>query len=247
MDTDDVRRTLEALIEARGLSFAGVSQLLGKNPAYVQQFIRRGSPKRLDERDRRLLAQFFGVAEQQLGASDDTVPVSDSGPVYDSRRVSRQPARGVQQRVHRAGAARGLPSRMRLIPRLPVGASAGAGALPDSEVPTAEIAFDEAWLRRLGAGSDAVTMIRVEGDSMAPTLGDGDDILVATLNGSSAHRRDGIHVLRMDDALIVKRLAFRPDGRLSITSDNPLYPSYPDVAPEGVAIVGRVIWAGRRV
>lgn len=235
METDDVRQTLEALIEARGLSFAGVSQLLGKNPAYVQQFLRRGSPKRLDERDRRLLAQFFGVSEQQLGAPDDAMPATRGGTI---------PTRQAPQR---SVSARGLPSRMRLIPRLAIGASAGAGALPDSETPLAEIAFDEAWLRRLGAGSDAVTMIRVEGDSMAPTLNDGDDILVAMPSDGPARRRDGIHVLRMDDALIVKRLAFRPDGRLSVTSDNALYPSFPDVAPDAVSIVGRVIWAGRRV
>lgn len=235
METDDVRQTLEALIEARGVSFAGVSQLLGKNPAYVQQFLRRGTPKRLDERDRRLLAQFFGVSEQQLGAPDDAGVAPRRGAI---------PARSEQQR---AGGTRGLPLRMRLIPRLPVGASAGAGALPESEAPVAEIAFDEAWLRRLGAGSDAVTMIRVEGDSMAPTLNDGDDILVAMVSDAARRFRDGIHVLRMDDALIVKRLAFRPDGRLSVTSDNALYPSFPDVAPVDVSIVGRVIWAGRRV
>lgn len=235
MDTDDVRQRLEALIAARGLSFAGVSQLLGKNAAYIQQFIRRGTPKKLDENDRRLLAQFFGVSEQQLGAPDDALPVARRG---------KMPGRS---NTKRPGGTRGLPSRMRLIPRLAVGASAGAGALPDDEAPLAEIAFDEAWLRRLGAGSDAVTMIKVEGDSMAPTLNDGDDILVAMHAGAGAHRRDGIHVLRMDDALIVKRLAFRPDGRLSITSDNALYPSYPDVAPDSVHIVGRVIWAGRRV
>lgn len=236
MEQDDVRQTLEALIAARGLSFAGVSQLLGKNAAYVQQFIRRGTPRKLDEADRRLLAQFFGVSEQRLGAPGDA-PVPRSAKA--GRQMPATPARSPVQR--------GLPGRMRLIPRLPVGASAGAGALPDDEAPLAEIAFDEGWLRKLGAGSDAVTMIRVEGDSMAPTLGDGDDILVAMDESAGNRRRDGIYVLRMDDVLIVKRLAFRPDGRLSITSDNPLYPSYPDVAPDEVAIVGRVIWAGRRV
>ncbi|WP_026091766.1 S24 family peptidase [Blastomonas sp. AAP53] len=233
----DVRQTLERLIAARGVSFAGVSQLLGKNPAYIQQFIRRGSPKRLDERDRRLLAQFFGVSEQQLGAPDEALPDGRSD-LAQSRGGRSVPARS----GHRS-----LPARMRLIPRLAVGASAGPGALAEDEAPVAEIAFDEAWLRRLGAGSDAVTMIQVEGDSMAPTLSDGDDILVATPVDTGKRRRDGIHVLRMDDALIVKRLAFRPDGRLSVTSDNALYPSYPDVAPESIAIVGRVIWAGRRV
>lgn len=228
----DVRQTLERLIAARGVSLAGVSQLLGKNPAYIQQFIKRGTPKRLDERDRRILAQFFGVSEQALGAPDEAL-------VPGQGRAMRGPVR--------SGAPRSLPQRIRLIPRLAVGASAGPGALADDEAPVAEIAFDEAWLRRLGAGSDAVTMIRVEGDSMAPTLSDGDDILVAMHGGTGTPRRDGIHVLRMDDALIVKRLAFRPDGRLSVTSDNALYPSFPDLAPESVHIVGRVIWAGRRV
>ncbi len=236
MEQDEVRQTLEALIQARGLSFAGVSQLLGKNAAYVQQFIRRGTPRKLDEADRRLLAQFFGVSEQQLGAPDEG---RSARPAVAGRRSSSASPGNPPRR--------GLPLRMRLIPRLPVGASAGAGALPDSEAPLAEIAFDEGWLRKLGAGSDAVTMICVEGDSMAPALGDGDDILVAMDKSAGARRRDGIYVLRMDDTLIVKRLAFRPDGRLSVTSDNPLYPSYPDVAPDSVAVVGRVIWAGRRV
>lgn len=243
METDDVRQTLEALIAARRLSFAGVSQLLGKNPSYVQQFLRRGSPKRLDERDRRLLAQFFGVSEAQLGAPEDVSAPPRRSASLDWQRAQVQRA-GTEMAT---GGGRGLPSRMRLIPRLAIGASAGAGAYPDNEVPLAEIAFDEAWLRKLGAGCDAVTMINVQGDSMAPTLGDGDDILVAMQQANAAQRRDGIHVLRMDDALIVKRLAFRPDGRLSITSDNPLYPSYLDVTPDSVSIIGRVIWAGRRV
>lgn len=231
MENDTVRDRLDALIAARGLSYAGVSALLGKNAAYVQQFIKRGTPKKLDEDDRRLLAEFFGVSEAELGAPGD--------PIRPFRGGGRSPMRGA--RPPRPG--------MRLIPRLPIGASAGPGTLEIDELPTAEIAFDEQWLRQLGAGSAPVTMIRVEGDSMAPTLGDGDDILVAMTvgDGEGPRGRDGIYVLRIDDVLMVKRLAFRPGGRLSVTSDNPLYPSMPDLPPESVGIVGRVIWAGRRI
>ena len=54
-------------------------------------------------------------------------------------------------------------------------------------------------------------MIRVAGDSMAPTLGDGDDILVD--RGDGAERlRDGIYVLRLDGALVVKRLVLAADA-----------------------------------
>src|SRR3546814_2525614 len=65
------------------------------------------------------------------------------------------------------------------------------------------------WLRGLGADPRALSIIRVAGDSMAPTLIDGDDILVD--GGDAAGRlRDGIYVLRMDDALMVKRIARAP-------------------------------------
>ena len=81
---------------------------------------------------------------------------------------------------------------------------------------------------------------------MEPTLTDGDEILVEA--AGSDRPRDGIYVLRMDDALVVKRLAFNPAGRrVSVKSDNSAYPSWPDCLLKSVDIVGRVVWAGRRI
>ncbi len=42
---NDPRKALERLCAERGEDFAGLSRLLGKNPAYIQQFIRRGTPR----------------------------------------------------------------------------------------------------------------------------------------------------------------------------------------------------------
>ena len=71
MDTSDLsgdpRTALATLIERRGEDFASLSRLLGRNPAYVQQFIRRGVPRKLDEADRRTLARYFNVPERILG------------------------------------------------------------------------------------------------------------------------------------------------------------------------------------
>ena len=61
------RAALQRLIEERGEDYAGLSRLLGRNPAYIQQYIKRGSPRRLAEDDRRLLARYFGVDEAALG------------------------------------------------------------------------------------------------------------------------------------------------------------------------------------
>jgi len=47
--------------------------------------------------------------------------------------------------------------------------------------------------------------------------------------------------------LMVKRIAVGPHGRLSVLSDNPVYPGWPDVDGASVTIIGRVVWAGRRL
>jgi phage repressor protein C with HTH and peptisase S24 domain len=213
MDEAGIRAALEALIEERGEDYSSLSRLIGRNAAYVQQFIKRGTPKRLAEEDRRILARYFGVPEQMLGAS---VEPSDAGFVP--------------------------------VPQLDVGASAGNGAFPQSERALSHLAFDPKWLRRLGAGDGSqLSIIRVEGDSMAPTLADGDEILVDRADGSE-RLRDGIDVLRRDDALMVKRVALDPAGeRIGIRSDNEAYPSWPDCPRASVEIVGRVVWCGRRL
>ncbi len=61
--TDEIRKKVARLIAERGLNFA---QGLGKNIAYIQQFIKNGSPRRLGEVERRKLAQILHVDEQEL-------------------------------------------------------------------------------------------------------------------------------------------------------------------------------------
>ena len=91
--------------------------------------------------------------------------------------------------------------------------SAGPGAIVTEELGKPYFAFDERWLKALTASAPAnLSIVRVEGDSMAPTLNAGDDILV-DLGDCAERLRDGIYVLRIDDALVVKRLALNPVGR----------------------------------
>jgi phage repressor protein C with HTH and peptisase S24 domain len=212
----DARVALERLIEERGEDYASLSRLIGRNAAYVQQYIKRGTPKRLAEADRRILARYFGVPERTLGAEGETAALRPESHVT--------------------------------VPQLDVGASAGPGALPGAEAALSHIAFDRKWLRRLVASDGSkLSIIRVEGDSMAPTLADGDEILVD--RGDAAERlRDGIYVLRREDALMVKRLAPDPSGRtVTVRSDNDAYPTWPGCKRAEIEIVGRVVWCGRRL
>ena len=67
MDSTAIRSRLDALIASRGEDYASLSRLLGRNASYVQQFIKRGVPRRLSESDRRILSRHFGIAEHLLG------------------------------------------------------------------------------------------------------------------------------------------------------------------------------------
>jgi len=224
MDGSDARANLDRLIRERGENYGAVSRLLGRNAAYIQQFVKRGTPRKLDEADRRLLARHFGVDERLLGAVDaDAAAAVTTSHLRDKGR------------------------EFSVVPRLEFGPSAKPGALEQDEAAAGALAFDPRWLRALGVRQDMLSIIRVMGESMAPTLSDGDDIMVDR-SDAGLRLRDGIYVLRMDDALMVKRLALTPKrGHVSIRSDNPLYPAFEDVALKDVALVGRVIWAGRRV
>lgn len=80
---------------------------------------------------------------------------------------------------------------------------------------------------------------------MAPTLRHGDDLIVDH-SDNMAKLRDGIYVLRLDDVLMVKRIAMGPRrGMFSIMSDNSLYPSWGEMDLELASIIGRVVWVGR--
>jgi phage repressor protein C with HTH and peptisase S24 domain len=55
-------------------------------------------------------------------------------------------------------------------------------------------------------------------------------------------------VLRVDEAVLVKRIALHPMGRrVTVQSDNPAYPDWPDFRIDEINSIGRVIWAGRKV
>src|SRR3954454_12328804 len=70
--TPDPRHVLERLCAERGENFAGLSRMLGRNAAYIQQFVRRGVHKRLKEEERRKLARYFSVPETMVGGPPET-------------------------------------------------------------------------------------------------------------------------------------------------------------------------------
>ena len=202
------RTMLDTLVAERGESLAALSRMLGRNDAYLQQFVRRGTPRRLDERDRRLLAAYLGTDEVALGAPAPELP----GPT--------------------------TPVRL-----LDVAASAGPGRLVDEEGASEALPFDRAMLARLGIRSTRLAMLRADGDSMAPGIEHGDQIMVDEAD-TRVGAHGGVYVIRIDGTLMVKRVA-RRGAVMTITSDNP---DFPAVLPRNVGeveVLGKVVWLSR--
>lgn len=214
-DTDPRGRLLD-LAAGRSVSLAQLSALIGRNASYLQQFVRKGSPRKLEEGDRRTLAQFFGVDESVLGAPED-----------NSRIVGGKAPRADWLDV----------------PRLALGASAGPGAFGGEEQAIRAFRFAARWLRGQGLDPSQLSAIAVTGDSMEPTLRDGDEILV---DRSRRALSDGIHVVRTGDALLVKRLDTGRPGAIGLISDNPAYRAIELPAGE-VEVIGRVVWKSGRL
>jgi phage repressor protein C with HTH and peptisase S24 domain len=209
----DPRANLERLCIERRQDFASLSRMLGRNSAYIHQFVRRGVPKRLKEDERRILADFFDVDETVFG--------------------------GPPPSVYR-----------NLVPvlRVPLKIPAGHGTTAEDWNGTPYFAFEPNWLKQLTRTQpNQLSIVQVIGDSMVPTLNEGDDILVDP--GNPGDRiRDGIYVLRNDNVLVVKRVAVNPiRGTVTVQSDNPAYADWPDCEIDSLAFIGRVIWAARKV
>lgn len=135
------------------------------------------------------------------------------------------------------------------IPLYDIQASAGHGALVDAEQVVDFLHFKQDWIRaELRAKPADLYLICVDGESMEPTLRTGDIILIDHRDQGVA--RDGIYVMRMDGALLVKRLQRKPGGLLRVSSDNQAYEPF-DISlgneRDDLAVVGRVVWSGRRM
>ncbi|TZG27126.1 hypothetical protein [Sphingomonas montanisoli] len=78
---DTIRERIKFLAAQRGTTLLDLSKRIGRNEAYLQQFIERGSPRRLREDDRLHLAMALDVDERLLGARDPWSPIDASAEV----------------------------------------------------------------------------------------------------------------------------------------------------------------------
>lgn len=219
MDIELIRRALAK----PGKTQRGLAAALGVDPAAVNRLLK---------------------GERQLKASE-------IGPLASYLEIEvtpdEQAITGVRQRPRHPNVVDIGPDAFALVPVYDASASAGPGRI-GGDVVVSRIAFRLDWLQSVTrARIEDLAVIKVDGDSMEPTLRHGDTVLIDRTQ-TNLVGREGIYVIRVDDCLQVKRVAANPvERRLTLGSDNAAYPSFRDIRPQDVDVIGRVIWLGRQV
>lgn len=103
-------------------------------------------------------------------------------------------------------------------------------------------AFERSYVTEHWGAVTSLVAVRVRGDSMEPTLAEGEEIVV---DRTKTHVDvSGLYVFSLGGDLLVKRVQRRLDGSLLVRSDNPAYETEV-VGPEAQAdfeVLGRVVW-----
>jgi len=122
--------------------------------------------------------------------------------------------------------------------------SAGHGARSEGAKVLTQFAFTAYSLRKKGLDSSQLLAIRVDGDSMAGFLSDGDTVMID--HSRSSLEGEAVYVIRLDDHLYAKRLQRQFDGSIHIISENKAYRDMvvPRDQLNDLEIIGRVVWAG---
>jgi phage repressor protein C with HTH and peptisase S24 domain len=239
MQLDPVRLRVIRLISDRKTDLKSVSLAIGRNAAYMQQFLYRGTPKVLPEDVRETLARHLEV-------EGDTLRHREVPPRGEHLRdePAERPSTEAGPPVTRAS-AKGFVA----VTEIDVRASAGPGAIHDGlEEAKGTWLFPDPVIRHeFRTKPEYLHIITIDGDSMEPLLSTGDRILIDT--SQRVPVPPGIFVIWDGMGVVAKRVEHVPHSdppTVVIKSVNPEYQTYERQAEE-VNIIGRVIWAAKRL
>lgn len=127
------------------------------------------------------------------------------------------------------------------VPIADIHVAAGSGRFALDEAIVATWPFPRRWIEENWPRAE-LRVVYVSGDSQEPVLRDGDPVLIDVRPTRGA---DGMHVVRLDDALMIKRVQFE-GSQVKLKSHNP---NYDDIIVnlasdlDRFAIVGRAVAA----
>jgi SOS-response transcriptional repressor LexA len=228
---EEVKEYVGKLIAEKNLSYSNIALRLGRNPTYLQKFVKEKYPKRLDEVFRRELALILEVPEQELSDRPiNTIPLPSAieGTNFVAEVIS--------------GLFTKLKNKKDIvsIEMLDVTACCGNGIENIAENIAGHWTMPMPDFRQITMSApENIKLLRVKGDSMNPTLKDGDWVMVDITR--KAPDSDGLFLLLLANGLAVKRVQCGLGQNITVISDNPIYAPIPATLEE-VPIAGKIIY-----
>lgn len=90
---DQIRKALADRMQERGVSMAELSRRLGRNHAYIQQFV-SGKQQNIPYEERIFIAEYLEMKPQLLGVAEKQQPKRDHAPGFAEDAVPYVPPRG---------------------------------------------------------------------------------------------------------------------------------------------------------
>lgn len=228
---DIVRVRLAAAIAARNVSAKALARTAGLGETVVRDII-QGMTKDIKLSTVEKLAEALGLT------------AGDLLPDAYGRAAARMP-HGVESDhplLVSASAADGAIALRSVDLAYAMGPGSEIEDFPD-EMP---VLFDPGFLRALTqAPPERLYVARGDGDSMFPTMVNGDQVIIDTTQ-RRLHLQDRIWAVSVHGASMIKRLRTIGSNRVRIMSDNSIIPPE-EVDAEDLFIAGRVVWIGRKV
>ena len=212
-----VRKKLEKYILSNGHTFREVSLKIGRKDSYVQQYIKYGFPKRLNEVDRKRICQLLNIDEKEL-LDDDLLR---SG-VQDSPLVKLSELEGTPEDYICIDI---------IEPRI-------GESIFNSRI-IGRMAFNyKEFYGWCNGNPYNLKIMRLNSDSMEPSVPSGSLIIYDT--SIMEYTGDGLYLVQYDDRISLKRLQKTSSDSFLLKSENPRYQDI-RCPIEEITILGRAI------
>ena len=208
----DLKERIRTLRKKLGLTQMEFAEKLGKSWRTIQDW--EAGKRNIPEPELRLISQIFGVSYEWIKTGQ--------GEIFEKKPSIEEIISAEQRRIKENSI---------LVPLI---GKAGAG-FPQMKGDIEIIGYIETKKIPRVNPSDLIA-VEVHGDSMEPTLQEGDKVIAKIYigDGFDIPNRKIVIVANQDGELLVKRL-MKKDGLILLTSDNP---NYPPIVPQEARIIG---------
>lgn len=217
-----MKRVREIAAEPKGLtklSQVMFARKLGVHPSVISHI--EAGTTRIQPEMARIIEREIGIRQAWLLTGDGPVKVGDA--VSGDQEPQLPPQRS---------------SDFSYVKRVKSVLGSGTGQLVDDELSEDIYSFRTDWLLRKGRISH-MRIARISGDSMFPTLVDGDLVLFDT---SKTEPLDGkIMAVGIDDLLYIKRLRVSPEGFFLVSDNRAVYEPW-RISLDAARFLGLVVW-----